>query len=218
LSGRNRTFFDLGGKRFTRHFGTTYPSYPPSKKDKGEKGGSPDFAMFFFPAFKEGQRGYVQSSKRDIYKELKGKSGIYLFINKITNDLYNTFSHALRLSNYEKSFSTQTHRVSPNNGNFALDPFFITGFCDGESSFMVHVESRGLNNYQIITSFSITLHEKDSLLLKNIQSFFGSIGKIYYIGSTAIFRVTKHSDIVNRLIPHFNSYPLLTKKSADFVL
>jgi hypothetical protein len=88
LSGRNRTFFDLGGKRFTRHFGTTYPSYPPSKKDKGEKGGSPDFAMFFFPAFKEGQRGYVQSSKRDIYKELKGKSGIYLFINKITNNLY----------------------------------------------------------------------------------------------------------------------------------
>jgi len=79
LSGRNRTFFDLGGKRFTRHFGTTYPSYPPSKKDKGEKGGSPDFAMFF---------ENVQSSKRDIYKELKGKSGIYLFINKITNDLY----------------------------------------------------------------------------------------------------------------------------------
>lgn len=30
----------------------------------------------------------VQSSKRDIYKKLKGQSGVYLFINNITNDLY----------------------------------------------------------------------------------------------------------------------------------
>ena len=64
--------------------------------DKGEKGGSPDdnFAMFFenvqHPiAPKRGQRGSATGySKRDIYKELKGKSGIYLFINKITNNLY----------------------------------------------------------------------------------------------------------------------------------
>jgi hypothetical protein len=30
----------------------------------------------------------VLISKRDIYKNLKGKSGVYLFINKITNKLY----------------------------------------------------------------------------------------------------------------------------------
>ncbi len=30
----------------------------------------------------------VLESKRDIYKQLKGKSGVYLFINKITNKLY----------------------------------------------------------------------------------------------------------------------------------
>lgn len=68
LFRRNRNLFDLGGKRFTHHFRTT-------------AGGSPNdnFAMFF---------ENVQSSKRDIYKKLKGKSGIYLFINKITNDIY----------------------------------------------------------------------------------------------------------------------------------
>jgi group I intron endonuclease len=30
----------------------------------------------------------VKSSKRDIYKQLKGKSGVYLFINNITNGMY----------------------------------------------------------------------------------------------------------------------------------
>jgi group I intron endonuclease len=44
-------------------------------------GGSPNnnFVMFF---------NNVQESKRAIYKALRGKSGVYLFINNITNDLY----------------------------------------------------------------------------------------------------------------------------------
>jgi hypothetical protein len=44
-------------------------------------GGLPDddFVMFF---------DNVQESKRVIYKSLKGKSGVYLFINNITRDLY----------------------------------------------------------------------------------------------------------------------------------
>jgi len=64
-----RKVFYLGGKRFTHHL--------------NKAGGSPNesFAMFF---------ENVQSSKRDIYKKLKGQSGVYLFINNITNDLYHT--------------------------------------------------------------------------------------------------------------------------------
>lgn len=40
---------------------------------------SSNFVMFF---------KNVKHSKRDIYKKLKGKSGVYLFINNITNDFY----------------------------------------------------------------------------------------------------------------------------------
>jgi group I intron endonuclease len=49
--------------------------------DLAGPGGSPNnnFVMFF---------NNVQESKRDIYKTLRGKSGVYLFINNITNDLY----------------------------------------------------------------------------------------------------------------------------------
>jgi group I intron endonuclease len=64
------SFFDTSkriGKRFNH-----YSAGP---------GGSPNnnFVLFF---------NNVQESKRAIYKALRGKSGIYLFINKITNDLY----------------------------------------------------------------------------------------------------------------------------------
>ncbi|AKQ53320.1 GIY-YIG endonuclease (mitochondrion) [Sclerotinia sclerotiorum 1980 UF-70] len=49
--------------------------------DLAGPGGSPNnnFVMFF---------NNVQDSKRAIYKTLRGKSGVYLFINNITNDLY----------------------------------------------------------------------------------------------------------------------------------
>lgn len=49
--------------------------------DLAGPGGSPNnnFVMFF---------NNVQESKRAIYKTLRGKSGVYLFINNITNDLY----------------------------------------------------------------------------------------------------------------------------------
>ncbi|TVY50280.1 hypothetical protein LCER1_G008196 [Lachnellula cervina] len=47
----------------------------------GGPGGSPNdnFVMFFYN---------VQESKRVIYKSLRGKSGVYLFINNVTKDLY----------------------------------------------------------------------------------------------------------------------------------
>jgi hypothetical protein len=56
--------------------------------DNGEKrfnhqlsGGSPNDHFFLF--FKN-----VKESKKDIYKELRKKAGVYLFKNNITKDLY----------------------------------------------------------------------------------------------------------------------------------
>jgi len=43
-------------------------------------GSSPNNFVIYFKDLKE--------SKRKIYKELKNKSGVYLFINDVTNDLY----------------------------------------------------------------------------------------------------------------------------------
>lgn len=34
----------------------------------------------------------------------------------------------------------------------------------------------------------------------------------------ASFRVNSHQDLTNCIIPHFSNYPLLSQKSADFIL
>jgi len=99
-----------------------------------------------------------------------------------------------------------------------LDPYFVTGYCDGEASFMVHIDLLKSGKWRITPSFSITLHSKDLPLLKSIQSFFGGIGQIYINDKNIIFRVIKLNDIAKVIIPHFNSYPLLTKKWADYIL
>jgi hypothetical protein len=56
--------------------------------------------------------------------------------------------------------------------------------------------------------------------LEKIQSFFGGIGKITIRekDNTAYFTVKSIKDIIHVIIPHFEKYPLLTEKQADFEL
>ena len=53
-----------------------------------------------------------------------------------------------------------------------------------------------------------------------IQSFFGGVGRIKVDNSNnkAAYVVTKLSDLNNVIIPHFNLYPLMGQKRADFIL
>lgn len=64
------------------------------------------------------------------------------------------------------------------------------------------------------------MHQRDLLLLKQIQEFFNGIGTITLNNNrnSAVFRVIKLNDITNVIIPHFDKYPLLTNKRADFLL
>lgn len=108
---------------------------------------------------------------------------------------------------------------------FSLPPAYVSGFSDGESSFHVSVLSKkGYKmGFQIIPIFTIQLHIKDLDLLKKIQSFFG-VGVIIIKKNTkkeptsAIFSVQSLNDIISVIIPHFDKYPLITKKKADYLL
>ncbi|RYE17751.1 MAG: hypothetical protein EOP45_15250 [Sphingobacteriaceae bacterium] len=57
----------------------------------------------------------------------------------------------------------------------------------------------------------------DIMLLYELQSFFG-VGNVSTHGNYSRFTITSLVDIINVLIPHFNAYPLLTQKGADFYL
>lgn len=67
-------------------------------------------------------------------------------------------------------------------------------------------------------SFNTGLHSRDLPLLEKIQTFFG-VGNIS-IGNnnTAIYYVASVQDLTNVIIPHFDMFPLITKKRADYIL
>jgi len=64
------------------------------------------------------------------------------------------------------------------------------------------------------------MHEKDRALILSIQDFFGGIGYVSKPNKNFMveFRVTSINDIVNFIIPHFEKYPLITKKHSDYLL
>jgi hypothetical protein len=99
-----------------------------------------------------------------------------------------------------------------------FNPQFITGFCDAESCFSLNILKNPLYSlgWKISLVFSIHLHSKDVDILYLIQKFFG-VGNVTLHGNSAMYQVTKLGDLLI-IIDHFNLYPLLTKKYADFLL
>ena len=71
---------------------------------------------------------------------------------------------------------------------------------------------------EIRLRFAIHLHEKDLVLLERIKNFFG-VGKIFH--STARddinYQVNSQKDLTI-IINHFDRYPLITQKQADYKL
>lgn len=59
----------------------------------------------------------------------------------------------------------------------AISPFFITGITDAEGSFTASMTRNPLSRlgYTVSLRFNITMHLRDSLLIKKIRSFFNNI-------------------------------------------
>lgn len=105
--------------------------------------------------------------------------------------------------------------------NNKLNPNWITGFVDGEGCFMVNIiESKNSKiKWYILPGFEIKLHVRDTDLLREIKSYFKEVGSIWsYKDNGVIFRVNKLDHITSVIVPHFDKYPLITKKRGDFLL
>jgi len=139
--------------------------------------------------------------------------------------------HGIKSLDY---ISFKRSQLSMVNGNFSryissisrgkargLHPYFVTGFLDAECSFIISIvlNNKYKTGWRIDPHFSIELHGKDLLLLKQIQSFFG-VGSIIVRKSNnqVIFTVTSIKDLTIKIIPHFEKYPLITQKRADYLL
>jgi len=67
--------------------------------------------------------------------------------------------------------------------------------------------------------FQIGLHKKDLELLKLIQAYFDGIGIIVTNSNDmCTFRVSSPKQILNKIIPHFDKYFLITEKQADYII
>lgn len=96
---------------------------------------------------------------------------------------------------------------------------YITGFTDGEGTFSVsfNVRTKLTTGIEVRPSFSISQNERSLRILERIQQYFGC-GGIRYSKRDRCYKYEVRSidDLVKRIIPHFEKYPLQTAKQADF--
>lgn len=100
-----------------------------------------------------------------------------------------------------------------------LDPWFVTGFADAECCFSISIvrKNKLKVGWEIKIRFQINLHQKDKVLLQQIQSYFG-VGSLYKYGSQLLQLCVFSVKDLAVIIDHFDKYPLITKKRADYEL
>jgi len=113
---------------------------------------------------------------------------------------------------FSKTYSTLLSKL-------IVNPWFLTGFADAESSFIVSIykDAKSKLKWRVSIYFSIHIHNKDLPLLKLIQKTLG-VGKVRKNSkTTAVFRVDNLQDL-DTIITHFKKYPLVSAKNSDFLL
>jgi hypothetical protein len=100
-----------------------------------------------------------------------------------------------------------------------IDPWFITGFTDGEGCFSCSVlkSSSYKFGWEVQLNFQIKLHVKDYPLLLAIQHSLGGIGTVSSNQSICAFRVRKFQEVVE-VVKFFDKYPLISRKRGDYLL
>jgi NADH-ubiquinone oxidoreductase chain 2 len=103
------------------------------------------------------------------------------------------------------------------NKTQSISPWFISGYSDAEGCFNVGLQKNPNGKFYVRPSFLIQVHSRDNELLMQIKDYFGGIGNIYTSKDKSRFTVRSLDEIL-KVIRHFDNYPLITQKKADFIL
>jgi hypothetical protein len=96
---------------------------------------------------------------------------------------------------------------------------YISGYVDGEGCFTVSISPRAklLVGWEVRPSFSVSQNGDRAEVLHVIQAYFGC-GSIRPDRSdrTLKWETRRLDDLVDRIVPHFERYPLVSGKRHDF--
>jgi len=103
--------------------------------------------------------------------------------------------------------------------NSKLHPWFVSGFTDAEGCFKVSItrDTRNRSGFNVQAFFQIILHRRDIELLRRFQIFFGGIGTVSVRGDKSTYMVSSLKFLLKVIIPHLDSYPLITNKLKDYL-
>lgn len=96
---------------------------------------------------------------------------------------------------------------------------YITGFIDGEGCFSVSFTKRQKMKLgiEVRPSFAVSQHRKNKEIILMIEKYFDCGGVRYSKRDQNYkFEVRSVDDLIKKVIPHFEKYPLLTSKKEDF--
>jgi hypothetical protein len=112
--------------------------------------------------------------------------------------------------------------MNNNNMKYKLNPYWVTGLIDAEGCFYVRIakSKNHKKGWWIQACFQLGFHTRDKDLLLQIKSFFNETGSIYTMNNNKalLYQVRNLDEITETIIPHFEKYPLITKKQSDFLL
>jgi LAGLIDADG endonuclease len=96
---------------------------------------------------------------------------------------------------------------------------YISGYADGEGCFTVSISPRSSlrTGWEVRPSFSVSQNGDRAEVLYVLQTYFGC-GSIRPDRSdrTLKWETRRLDELVNRVVPHFVAYPLLSGKQFDF--
>ena len=96
---------------------------------------------------------------------------------------------------------------------------YITGFVDGEGSFLVSFSKREkmILHLEVRPSFTVSQHQRSKKVLFTLQEYF-NCGTIRFNKSdeTWKYEVRSLDNLLEKIIPHFEKFSLQTSKAQDF--
>jgi len=99
------------------------------------------------------------------------------------------------------------------------NPFWFSGFTSAEGSFFAYTyeDTRSSLGKKVSLRYSLAQHSRDEVLLRSLIQYLGC-GQVNVRanGKAVDFKITNFNNLINKLIPFFESYPLLGAKALDF--